>query len=162
MSDTIIGAIIGALGVIFAALLPVTLRNVLTKNKTRISQTKCNILGKRKADFALIRNDQTLYYTEIIELKIQNNAVMGFIIPDSRNYDALKNNEKNKPLRVEGQIHDNYFTGYWFHPLELHRFRGAFQLIIEPSCKKMYGKWIGFSESLNLIDSGEWLWERIT
>jgi len=101
-------------------------------------------------------------FTEIIELKESFGIVFGRIIPDNSNYEKIKPYTAKKPLRVRGELVDNrYFTGYWFHPIERNRCHGAFQLLVNIKGNKLTGTWIGFSESQNRVNSGDWVWERV-
>lgn len=83
-------------------------------------------------------------------------------MPDISNYEKIKPYASKKPLRVRGELVDNrYFTGYWFHPIERNRCHGAFQLLVNIKGNTLTGTWIGFSESQNKVNSGDWVWERV-
>lgn len=125
------------------------------------SSEKRGIEGKWVATFSLSGDDKLFYYTELIQINQSFGMVIGHIVPDPRNYDQLRIAEAQKPLRIRGELVDNrYLTGTWFHPIETHRYHGAFQLLLSPSGDRMDGRWIGFSESMNHVDIGEWIWVR--
>ncbi|MBX3658554.1 MAG: hypothetical protein KF740_08990 [Ramlibacter sp.] len=122
---------------------------------------KRGIEGQWKATFSMNRDENTQSYVEVIEMTSALGVVEGRIVPDDRNYEALKEQANTKPLRIRGEVGESfYLTGVWFHPLDTHRFMGSFQLLLSPSGKEMRGKWLGFSETLGSIDSGEWVFER--
>jgi hypothetical protein len=122
---------------------------------------KCGIEGKWVAIFSMTRDKQLLNFTEVIQISQSLGIVIGHIVPDPRNYEQLRIAETRKPLRLRGELVDNrYFTGTWFHPLETHRYHGAFQLLLSPTGDQMKGSWIGFSESMTQVDVGEWIWVR--
>lgn len=51
-------------------------------------------------------------------------------------------------MRLKGVLSDNrYFTGFWYHPEDLCRYHGSFQLLLESNFLQMKGQWIGYSES---------------
>jgi hypothetical protein len=101
-------------------------------------------------------------YTEAIQLSSFLGQVVGRIIPHPQNHQRLRAIEKSAPLRLRGSIKDNrYFTGVWFHPLRRSHYHGAFELLIDQNGEHMQGMWVGYSESKNLIENGEWTWERI-
>lgn len=65
---------------------------------------------------------------------------------------------REKPLRLKGVLSDNrYFTGFWYHPEDLCRYHGSFQLLLESNCLQMKGQWIGYSESKHKINNGLWV-----
>ena len=101
-------------------------------------------------------------YQEAIQLSTFLGQVVGRIIPHEQNHERLRDVEESAPLRLRGTIKDNrYFTGVWFHPLRRSHYHGAFELLIDQSGEQMRGMWVGYSESKNSIEHGEWTWERI-
>jgi hypothetical protein len=125
------------------------------------SSEKRGIEGKWVATFSLSVDDNVSHFTEVIQINQSFGMVIGHIVPDPRNYEQLHSVEAQKPLRIRGELVDNrYLTGTWFHPIEIQRYHGAFQLLLSPSGDRMNGRWIGFSESMNQVDIGEWIWVR--
>ena len=113
------------------------------------------------ASFVMERGGRRFEYAEVIKIKRYFGIFIGNIQPKSRNYEALQKTQNLRPLRLRGEVKDSmYFTGYWYHPVDIARFHGAFQLVIHPDGITMSGKWIGYSETLNQIDTGEWRFER--
>jgi len=138
------------------------LKNHIGAIISRFSVSKKGLSGLWKATFIVESNGVRKSYVEIIKLSLFLGMYYGRIAPDDQNYDLLRKVHDKKPLRLRGQIKDDsYFTGIWFHPIETHRFHGAFQLIYELSGEEMRGVWIGMSKSKNRIDSGTWYWERL-
>lgn len=101
-------------------------------------------------------------YREAIEVSTLLGVIVGRIFPHSENYDGLKTVEAQKPVRLRGTVKDNrYFTGVWFHPKRRSHYHGAFHLLIDTHNERMNGSWLGYSESKNVIESGEWRWSRL-
>ena len=120
------------------------------------------IEGDWLVEFTMIENNQIVTYTEGIRLVKRLGNIYGYNIPHTKNHYKLKVVESKKPLRVRASLVDHrYLTGNWFHPDELSRFHGAFQLLIKTNQIEMNGIWTGYSESKNRIHTGEWNWIKI-
>ena len=123
---------------------------------------KYGISGIWVATFKYRNGNVIEEYSEAIEVKTLFGLTVGRIIPHQANHPRLKSVETEKPLRVRGYFEDNrYFTGIWYHPLERHRYHGAFQLILDPSGIEMKGKWIGYSGTKIAVDEENWIWKLI-
>ena len=124
---------------------------------------KANISGIWKATFEYGIRGAKQEFTEVVLIDGRFGLVIGNIIPHHENYSALAEHANKKPLRVKGNIVDNiFFTGFWYHPMENHRFHGSFQLIISGTLDRMDGQWIGYSESRKTIQCGKWTWVKIS
>lgn len=100
-------------------------------------------------------------YEEAIHIEQHLGIVTGRIVPNPVNHRQVKQVEKNRPVRLRGQLKDNnYVTGIWLHPSRRAHFHGSFQLIVYPSGNEMTGQWLGFSERKNEVVSGAWEWRR--
>lgn len=99
---------------------------------------------------------------ETIEVSKLLGNYVGHIIPHKRNHNDLKKIENTKCLRLRGEVKDNrFFTGIWFHPNPKNHHQGAFNLLIQTNNEELHGKWLGYNESENVIESGRWEWKRI-
>jgi hypothetical protein len=154
------GVVLWLVGIVAGALLTIVLTLLFSDRiKQGLMPEKRGIEGKWVATFSMTRDKQVLNFTEVIQISQNLGIVIGHIVPDPRNYEQLRIAETRKPLRLRGELVDNrYFTGTWFHPLETHRYHGAFQLLLSPTGDQMKGSWIGFSESMTHVDVGEWIW----
>lgn len=102
-------------------------------------------------------------YTEVIEIISFLGIFVGKIIPDPRNNNTLRQIENSRPVRLRGSVKDHrFFTGIWFHPLRSSHFHGAFDLIVHLDGEHMSGIWIGYSETKNVIEAGEWTWAKVS
>lgn len=156
--STIGAAIIGLLVSVF---FDEPLKKFLTPLIVKTSVKKRSIAGTWVTTFTYNKQNTTENYIEVIELHKRLGVVIGRVVPDARNYPALRLVEKDKPIRLRGEVfREKYLTGVWFHPIETDRFQGSFQLIISNDKQSMSGKWLGFSESKEIIDSGDWEWKR--
>lgn len=100
-------------------------------------------------------------YVERLELSTFLGQIVGHIVPYENNHSAVKAVEEKRPLRLRGSIKDNrFFTGVWFHPNRESHHHGAFKLLIDTNNKKIRGMWLGYSERMNIIESGKWNWRR--
>lgn len=100
-------------------------------------------------------------FTEIIELETRFGIILGYLSIESPNYKLFASSSYPKPLRVKGYLIDSrYFVGFWYHPGEKSRYHGVFHFIISPNLNNMDGKWLGYSEKINEIDNGVWVWEK--
>lgn len=103
-------------------------------------------------------------YVEVIEIKKILGTYIGNIIPDHRNYDELKKIHNHKPYRLSGQTYkEDFITGIWKNPKSRNGYHGAFQLFIDDSNQKMYGKWIGYRRDKNKeleFAVEKWEWKR--
>lgn len=153
-----IGAAI--IGLLVSVLFGESLKQALIPLIIKTGGEKRSIVGTWVCTFTYGQNT-TQDYIEVIELRKRLGIVVGRVVPDSRNYKTLQSVEKDQPIRIRGEVfRDKYLTGVWFHPIETDRFQGSFQLIISDDKKSMSGKWLGFSASKEIIDSGDWKWER--
>lgn len=137
--------------------------NHLSKIAKIFKERKKNeiLLGLWKATFTTKIDNKYHDFLEIIELKNSENFLLGTIKPDKRNHERLKLVENDHPKRVKGIFNENrFFTGTWFHPIKKNHFHGSFQLELIND-KLLKGIWIGYGESQNKMDQGEWVWERI-
>ena len=152
----------GLVGILLSVLFQDQIRIWLASRVSLLGRgKKRGIEGIWKGTFTVVRGHVSVQYVEAIEITRALGIVEGRIVPDARNYDALQTISDERPLRLRGEVGESFFlTGVWFHPLQTHRFTGAFQLAMDPSGKAMKGKWVGFSETLAAIDSGEWILER--
>jgi hypothetical protein len=104
---------------------------------------------------------QEAEYVEVIEISSLFGQLVGRVVPDKRNYPALREVDKVRPLRLRGTIKDNrYFTGIWFHPVRRSHHHGAFELLLNVDGESMDGLWLGYSETKNTIQTGRWAWRR--
>lgn len=160
MWSVIVGCIISS---IISVLLSDKIIDGVTKILIKLGLSKkADISGIWKASFEIKKGNKKTEYTEIIKLDNRLGVVWGRIYPHADNYEALKSNMENKPLRVKGSLADNrFFTGFWYHPIENYRFHGSYQMLIDGNMKQMDGQWIGYSESGKIIDHGRWSWEKI-
>jgi hypothetical protein len=156
---TIVGALIS---LIVSLIFSEPLKHALLPLITRTGVPKKQILeGRWVTTFTFREADRMDLYTEVIEIKTHLGMVVDRIVPDTRNHERLREIAPNKPLRLRGEFTDNrHFTGFWFHPLRKRHFHGAFQLLLDSSCDRMTGKWIGFRRGTDTIDGGDWTWER--
>jgi hypothetical protein len=123
------------------------------------SKRDWGVTGRWLATFNWGSNNHA--YVECIEVSILFGVVVGRVVPHADNYPTLKSVEHEHPLRLRGTIVDNrYFTGTWFHPLKRSHYHGAFELIVDQDGQSMRGMWLGYSESKNEIEGGEWQWVR--
>ncbi|HXB26843.1 MAG TPA: nucleotide-binding protein [Gemmatimonadaceae bacterium] len=61
---------------------------------------------------------------------------------------------------VNGEIQrGDMLTGTWSDRERGPAYFGAFQLKIDPKCRRMTGKWVGFSQS-GEIKTGDWVWNK--
>jgi len=121
------------------------------------------IEGDWLATFAIVRDERTYRYKERLGIRKYFGVYFGNIEPSDEKYDELKQVESQRSLRLRAEMNDSvYFTGIWYHPIDVARFHGAFQLTVHPSGKTMSGRWVGYSETLNDIESGEWTFARLS
>ena len=124
------------------------------------SKNERGVTGRWVATFTY--GDEAKKYTEVIEIKILLGAIVGRIIPHTLNHSRLTKVASSEPLRLRGNIKDNrYFTGLWMHPTQRSHYHGAFELIVHQDGETMTGMWLGYSEVKNVIENGEWQWERL-
>ncbi len=125
---------------------------------------RVNLNGIWRAIFTIRkdeREESEVSYNEIIRLKSSFGRVYGYIEPDERNYEDLKEHMNDRPLRLKAELLDNrYLTGFWYHPIQTNRTQGTFQMILYPDTKEMRGLWMGYSVSGNVIEDGEWVWKK--
>lgn len=120
------------------------------------------IEGEWVVEFTMIEKDKNVTFKERIRLVKRLGSIYGYNIPHAENHEKLKKVENKKPLRVRASLVDHrYLTGNWFHPDEVSRFHGAFQLLIKTSQTEMNGIWTGYSESKNEIHTGKWKWIKL-
>jgi len=152
----------GLIGVVLTVLFQDAIKGFLIELLRRISgPPKRGIDGRWVATFSIMRDGKVMEYVEVIEITQRFGLVKGRIVEDDRNYPELRTTASHHPLRLQGTISESfYLTGVWFHPLQTHRFMGSFQLVLSPTGNTMSGIWVGFSETLNRIDSGEWRFVR--
>lgn len=118
------------------------------------------IIGTWRAEFLFGHEGKS--HIEIIELKYSLGLIVGKIIPSKENYNEIRKIEHRKPIRVRGSVRDNqFFSGTWFHPLRRSHHTGSFDLLINRNHDHMEGKWLGYSERRNQIESQSWIWTRI-
>jgi hypothetical protein len=97
----------------------------------------------------------------VLEISSLLGALVGRVVPDTRNYPALHAVDKTRPLRLRGTVKDNrYFTGIWFHSVRHSHHHGAFELLLNVDGEAMTGLWLGYSERKNMIETGRWDWKR--
>lgn len=116
------------------------------------------INGRWKATYIMKSGKTEVKYVENIILKKKINTIYGYVVKNIND----KQIDTNPPLRLKGFILDNrYFTGIWYHPTELSRYHGAYQLLIDPNFIQMNGQWIGYNETKQTIENGIWEWEKM-
>lgn len=127
------------------------------------SRNDDGITGVWRTTFSYVHGTEKFDYVECIEIRSLFGMVIGRIIPHPSNHPRLDEIAVTRPIRVRGQLKDNhYFTGIWLHPLQRHHYHGAFQLLLEANGHRMRGRWIGFSNTKNSLEEGDWEWELIT
>lgn len=120
-----------------------------------------NINGLWKSTFIIGHGKDKQEYTEIILLKKRFSTIYGYIINDTNEYKYSIFAISKNPLRLKGFLSDNrYFTGFWYHPSEICRYHGSFQLLLESNFLQMNGQWIGYSESKHRINNGLWTLDK--
>lgn len=160
MRITILGMVISS---IISVILSDKIIFALDRLFIRLEISKSSkISGLWKATFVMGYGKNKKTFEEIILLKKRFGTIYGYIADDQRNYERLQSVMSKKPLRLKGFLSDNrYFTGFWYHPIEISRYHGSFQLLLEPNSIKMDGQWIGYSESKQVINNGLWVWEKL-
>lgn len=124
------------------------------------SKKKEGVTGKWLATFYY--GEERIPYPEVIEISTLLGSSVGRIIEHRGNHPRIAEAVKSKPLRLRGNVEDHrFFTGLWFHPVKTSHYHGAFELIVHQDGQTMSGLWIGYSESKNGIETGEWRWERL-
>lgn len=70
---------------------------------------------------------------------------------------------EKRTYRIRARIENStYISGTWFDEKKGQVYHGAFQARIEVNQQEINGKWIGFSESHNVIKTGSLKWTRKT
>ena len=159
ITSSIVGAIIS---LIFSLLFTDFLRDLLATLVIRFARSsKKDISGQWRSVFTVKRSGTLLNVEEILEMKTGLGIVVARkCINDSKGINQGK--DKNKPLRLRGELQDGrYLTGIWYHPSQISRFHGSFQLVLRQNGKHMSGIWTGFDENKNKVVSGEWVFERV-
>lgn len=136
--------------------------------KTRLAPVVARLGSKKEKGITGIWKATFFYgkegteYVEVIEISALLGNIVGHVIPHELNHAELRKVENEKPLRLRGEIKDNRFlTGIWFHPNRHNHHQGAFKLLISTNHLEIKGKWLGYSESKNIIESGCWEWDRL-
>lgn len=126
-----------------------------------------SIAGKWIAVFTLERRNKKECYCEIIELNRLLNKFVGTMKPKDRQIPKDRKGEKmnggKTVTRVIGEMKDDIFKGYWFHPSMNSKREGSFLLQVNQKgavSNFMTGKWIGYVKAEQSVISGKWFWVK--
>jgi hypothetical protein len=101
-------------------------------------------------------------YVEVIEVSHLLGSFVGRIVPHELNQGSAKRVAHLRPIRVRGTVtHNRHFRGEWLHPERRSHHRGTFDLIIRQNNLHLQGMWLGYSESMNVVQAGRWEWKRL-
>lgn len=116
--------------------------------KTKHAEQKVrSIEGIWKSNYSGSREGARVHYHQL-EFKQSGTHVVG---------QSLEGSISTHIFQIEGEIRsDDYFIGIWESTDKESTYHGVFQFIINPSGKKMTGKWIGTSFKRTEINSGNW------
>lgn len=108
-----------------------------------------SLTGEWLQDWQVDGREKFEHLNPKLELKQLGKSLVGTFYFEDRTY------------RIRAKIENNAFiSGIWFDEVSGQVYHGAFQAKIEVNQKKINGKWIGFSSTHSIINTGSWQWER--
>ncbi|MFN8138498.1 MAG: hypothetical protein U0R49_01745 [Fimbriimonadales bacterium] len=157
---TILGAVaMVLLGVLASALFEDWFKDLFGKIATRLGlpqRRSRNISGIWHTRYEFTESGQRYQMEQLVLLRHVWNQVSGVTLASKK---PITKGHSNA-IRATVKSH-TFVTGVWDNNLEDDSYHGALQLHIDPSGKKMDGRYIGFDAN-NEVLSEQWQWRRLT